>query len=385
MTEGSERQWGRPGRAAGEKRFSPLLRLGLAGFVLLALLAALFLTWCRIKALSQAYPGLPRDLPPALDVRLGVNADLQQYDGAGLERALDRIEEAGFGWVRQAFPWTEVEPQPGRFEWARWDAIVEEVAARGLRLVAVLDLAPSWAQSDPSQPHPAAPPHEVADFGRFVRAFVGRYGRGVDFYQVWEDPNLSAHWGGSHASPAAYVRLLREATVQIREADPSASVILAGLAPTVESGPLNLNEVAFLEGVYAAGGAAFFDVVAAKPYGFWHRADDPVADVGTLNFSRAQLLRRVMEAHGDAGKPLWAVAFGWNALPEGWTGRPSIWGTDSEARQAVELRSLNELQERLEVVLCFPWEADEQGCADSRLGQRRPDAADERKVRLRGL
>ena len=43
-----------------------------------------------------------------------------------------------------------------------------------------------------------------------------------------------------------------------------------------------------------------------------------------------------MEAHGDSAKPLWAVAFGWNALPEGWTGRPSAWGTDTEATQAAD-------------------------------------------------
>lgn len=333
MTKRSERRQQPAVLSMGEKPFSLLLRLGVAALLLAVLLLATFLTWQRMQAAGEGYPDIPHNLPPALDVRLGVNADLQQYDNSDLDRALARIEEAGLGWVRQTFLWAEIEPRAGYYEWARWDAIVDRVSKRGLRLVAVLDSAPAWTQLDPADPHPAAPPREVADFGRFAHAFARRYGDTIDYYQVWDEPNLSEHWGAAYVDPTAYVRLLREGYVQIKDVDPSARVILAGLAPTVENGPLNLNEVAFLEGVYAAGGAAFFDVAAAKPYGFWHRADDPQTDVSVLNFSRVELLRRVMVAHGEADKPLWAVAFGWNALPEGWQGRPSAWGTDTEGVQ----------------------------------------------------
>ncbi len=322
--------------STGEKNFSPLLRLGVAALLTIALLLAALSTWQQMQVTAKGYPGMPHALPPCVDVPLGVNADLQQYDDSGLEQVLARVEQAGFGWVRQPFPWAEIEPQPGHFEWQRWDAIVERASNRGWRLIAVLDSAPAWAQSDPTNPHPGAPPKQVADFGRFVRAFARRYGDVIDHYQVWDEPNLSQHWGGAYADPSAYVRLLREGYIQIHDADPSATVILAGLAPTAESGPLNLNEVAFLEGVYAAGGAAFFDVAAAKPYGFWHRADDPQADVSVLNYGRVELLRRAMVAHGDADKSLWAVAFGWNALPQEWQGRPSAWGNDTEAVQAAD-------------------------------------------------
>jgi O-antigen ligase len=320
--------------SAGEKRFSPSLRLGLLALATAGLLVAAFLVWRSMQAAGAAYPGTPRQVPPALDHPLGVNVDLAQVRGGSLARTLAQVEASGFAWVRQPFPWAEIEPQPGQFDWATWDKIVEAVSQRGLRLIAVLDDAPPWAQPDPAHPQPGAPPHQMADFGRFARAFARRYGDAIDFYQIWDEPNLRVGWGGGHVNPAAYVRLLREGALQIRQVDATAAVLLAGLAPTVEDGPLNLNEPAFLEGVYAAGGAAFFDLVAAKPYGFWHRADHPQIDVRALNFSRVQLLRRVMEAHGDAAKPLWAVAFGWNALPADWSGRPSAWGTDTESVQA---------------------------------------------------
>jgi len=349
-------------RSVGGSHFSPLLRVGMLGLLCLGLLGAIFVLWQQIQEASKGYPGVPHDLFPAMDFPLGVNVDLQQYDRDELEGTLTCIEEAGFGWVRQVFSWAEIEPRSDHFEWARWDTVVKRVADHNLRLIAVLDRTPAWAQFDPTLPHPGAPPHEVADFGRFVHAFARRYGDVIDFYQVWDEPNLGEHWGGTYVASSAYVQLLREGYVQIRDADPSAKVVLAGLAPTVENSSLNLNEVAFLEGVYAAGGAAFFDVVAAKPYGFWYRADDPQTGVSVLNFGRVQLLRQVMEAHGDAGKPLWAVAFGWNALPEGWQGRPSVWGTDTEAVQATDTIAAIERARRewpwLGLMILSHWQPD---------------------------
>ena len=40
-----------------------------------------------------------------------------------------------------------------------------------------------------------------------------------------------------------------------------------------------------------------------------------------------------MEAWGDGSKPIWVSEFGWNALPPGWQGRPSPWGSFSVAEQ----------------------------------------------------
>jgi O-antigen ligase len=264
----------------------------------------------------------------------GVNVSLEQYGAADRERALAMIEAAGLRWVRQPFPWAEIEPQPGHYRWQPWDEIVSAVQGHDLSLIAVLDTSPSWARRDPESENPHTPPQETADYGRFVRALAERYGEQMDYYQVWDEPNVSAHWGDGYVDAVSYTALLREGYAQIKAADPVAYVLTAGLAPTTEAGPLNLNEVAFLRGLYAAGGRAYFDILAAKPYGFWSGPDDRREDVAVLNFSRLALLRRVMADEGDREKAVWAVEFGWNALPPDWAGRPSPWGTDSEELQA---------------------------------------------------
>jgi hypothetical protein len=303
------------------------------GLIIVAFLA--LVVWAKQSdALGSQGYGLPPDVPLAAVNTFGVNAALEQYDKAELERALALIEAGGFRWVRQTFPWADIETQPGQYDWAAWDRIVAAVREHHLNLIAVLDTSPDWAQRDPAAAYRYSPPQEVADFGHFAQAFAQHYGEAIDYYQIWDEPNLTSHWGNAYVDPASYAHLLREGYIQVKTADPSSFVLTAGLAPNSKNGPLNLNEVAFLQGLYAAGARDYFDIVAVKPYGFDTGPDDHRTDVGVLNFSRVQLVREVMVAHDDENKALWAVEFGWNALPPGWQGQPSIWGQVSEEEQA---------------------------------------------------
>ena len=309
-----------------------VIGLVLTGLIFLGVIGAMSLVWMhRVQVVQTADAAYPLDSPLANVVPWGVNVELAQYDDDELARTLDQITVAGFRWVRQTFPWAEIEPQSGEFDWQTTDRIVAACAVRELTLIAVLDTAPTWARPDTTNAH--TPPREVADFGNFARAFAARYGDRVDYYQIWDEPNLSAHWGDAYVDPAAYARLLREGAVQIRSADPEAVILAAGLAPTVECGPLNLNEADYLRGLLAARADNFFDVVALKPYGFSQPADAPPDDE-TLNFGRAAWVRQALVDAGRADLPIWAVEFGWNALPVDWTGRPSIWGQVSEDEQA---------------------------------------------------
>ncbi|MDH7484999.1 MAG: O-antigen ligase family protein [Anaerolineae bacterium] len=313
----------------------PLLILALHLLLLLVLLAAGSGLWLGERRTRRGVSyGPPPALTPAIHERLGVNVALERYDEVALAAVLDNLQAANLRWLRQRFLWSEIEPQRGQFRWAVWDRIVQAVAGRDLHLIAVLDTSPAWARGEADAANPFAPPHERADFGRFVAAFARRYSEQVDFYQIWDEPNIAPHWGARPADPADYLGLLREGYVQVKAADPTAWVVLAGLAPTVESGGANLSDIAYLDHLYRLGAAEWFDVAAAKPYGFDARPDDPRLEAQVLNFGRTALLREVMEEHGDGQTPLWAVEFGWNALPAGWTGAPSIWGQVDEATQA---------------------------------------------------
>jgi O-antigen ligase len=248
-------------------------------------------------------------MPLAADKSLGVNIDLSLLDGEERALALDTMEAAGFRWLRQRFPWEAIEPARGSYDWAAWDRIVQDVSRHKIELIAVLDGSPTWARVGVDAGNPMAPPAETRDFGDFVEAFATRYGDWLDVYQMWEEPNIAPHWGQREIDPAAYTQLLREGAIRVRAADAGAVVLLAALAPNVELGGANMNELLFLEELYRLGAAEWFDVVAVQSYTFG--APPTVRpEAGRLNWNRVSLVRGVMEAHGDTATALWAASFG---------------------------------------------------------------------------
>ena len=260
----------------------------------------------------------------------GINLDASELAPDHLAHTLADTEARGIRWVRFTLPWDAIEPARGQFDWAAWDAVFAELAKHpALTPVVVLNGAPAWARAEADAGNPQAPPHERADFGAFAAAVAQRYGDRLRYYQVWHEPNIAPHWGAADVDPAGYLGLLREAAVQVRAADPDAQIVLAALAPTTESGGANLSDIAFLDALYGLGARAWFDIAAAQPYGF---SEPPGAapDPDRLNFGRAELLRQVMARHGDDKTPLWATAFGWNALPAA----ASPWGGVGEEAQA---------------------------------------------------
>jgi O-antigen ligase len=324
-----------PSRAGRARRLLFLLHV-------LALAAALLGAAAVAHQQRRATRGIVAGLPdPALADRpasiVGLNVALEQY----ADPALVLASLHGLPWLRQTFPWDRLEPAPGAYDWTPWDRLVEAAAAGGHRLIAVLNHSPEWARA-PGLPA-AAPPASPADFARFAGAFAARYGDRIDVYQIWDEPNLLTGWGNQPPSAAAYAALLQAAHTAIHAADPTATVLAAALAPTVEAGPDNLSDLLYLQQLYDLGAAPYFDAAAGKPYGFYTGPDDRLADPAVLNFSRFILLREVMVRNSDDHKLLWGGNYGWN-------NRPSPWGHASAADQrAFTLRALER------AALEWPW------------------------------
>lgn len=266
--------------------------------------------------------------------RLGVNAELTQYSVEALHENFQQMRAANIIWVRQIFRWDEIEPEKSVFHWDVWDTLVTAAAEYpDIYLVAVLTHTPAWARTPHAPDNPTAPPDNPADFADFASAFAQRYHEVIDYYEIWDEPNLKAAWGGLEPQPANYMALLQAAYQAIHSADSSAVVISGGLAPTVEKGPDNLSDILYLQRLYALGANAYMDGVGAKPHGFNASPLDRVVDEDTLNFSRVIALREEMVRRGDAKKAIWASSWGWNSLPAQWQGAPSIWGSVSEQQR----------------------------------------------------
>jgi hypothetical protein len=310
-------------------------------------------TWEQIKGFGRLIALRLTRPPPQLDPYspiahagvnpFGINTFLEQeVEPRKVEKALRMIHEAGFRWIRQEFPWEDIEQSArGDFwdhkwnvsAWEKYDRIVELADKYGLQIIARLGNPPAWSRADGDARGSFAPPDNFGDFGDFVYTIVSRYKGKVKYYQIWNEPNIYPEWGEQPVDAAAYVRLLQIAYRRAKEADPECVILSAGLAQTLETGPMNLNDLTYLQQMYDAGAKGYFDIMGVMAYGLWTGPGDHRASPELTNFSRPQLIRDIMVRNGDADKPLWATEVGWNTVPPDFPAFP-LYGRVTEEQQA---------------------------------------------------
>jgi hypothetical protein len=246
---------------------------------------------------------------------LAINIDLTRFDPAQIDPVLATLQTSGFVYLRQPVSWAAMEPQPGELRWETLDRIVNGASARGMEIVALVQETPDWARRASELGYPDAPPSDHEALSTFLRALSGRYGDQIQFFQMFDRPNLAEQWGGSTPSATEYTELLAAAFGAIRETNAEAKIVLAELDPRGVSGTVG-DDLQFIDRLYDVGAAAFFDVVAFQLDGGTRSPSDRTVSADRLNFSRAIALRELMIEQGDNAKAIWATRYGWNAGDE---------------------------------------------------------------------
>ena len=291
------------------------------------------------------------------DIPYGINTFLQQeVEAEKIESMLQMIRGAGFGWLRQEFPWEDLEVTGrGQFDWAKYDRIVERTAAHGLRLLVRLSNPPAWSRADP-QAGDLAPPDDLQDFVNYAAAVAERYRGRITHYQVWNEPNIFPEWGNDFVDPARYTELLCRAYAALKRVDPAIVVVNAALAPTISlDGYRGFSDLIFLQEIYDRGGGDCFDVLSAQGYGLFSGPTDRRLRATSVNVARHTYYRDIMVRNGDAHKPIWLSEAAWNAtldaeLPRGQIDAYSRFGSVTQEQAA---RYMPMLYERAQKE--WPW------------------------------
>ena len=293
----------------------------------------------------------PETIPDNTNVvPYGVNTFLEQE--AEIEKravSLQMARQAGFEFIRQEFVWEDIEihgkgdfedrrHEPFRSAWEKYDNIVDLAEADDIEIIARLSNPPAWSRALPvGTTGTLAPPDNYDDFGDFAAAVAERYNGRIRYYQLWNEPNGNGEWGNHQpVNPEQYTELLCTAYRRIKEVNPGAVVLAGALTPTVAINDGNLNDLIFLERMYAAGAGDCFDVMSAQGYGLWSGALDQRLKPNVINYPHNLYLRDVMVRHGDADKPIWISEMGWNVVPEGIDARFGRVTPEQQARFAVE-------------------------------------------------
>ncbi len=343
-------------RSFHRRRLSWLVALILAA----VFIAAVFFAWTPFRALLFNLTGEERlfsqlkgltdlsadllrprlNLAPDAAVRhtnvnpFGVNVFLnEEVEPEKRELTIRLAAEAGFHWLRQEFPWQDIEIHgkgdfedrrnpPAKSAWDKYDQIVDLADKYGMELIVRVSTPPSWSRAAGDEVGTFAPPDNYEDFGDFVYTLVARYRGRIRYYQLWNEPNIYPEWGSYAISPEDYTRLLKIGATRAREADPDVVIIAGALASTIALQPAApppnnaLNDLIFLQRMYDAGAAPYFDIMAMQAYGLWSGPTDRRMQPRVMNYGRPQYVRDLMVANGDASKPIWISEMAWNAVPD---------------------------------------------------------------------
>ncbi len=266
--------------------------------------------------------------------RFGVNEVLGWpglYPPSRLEQSLTLMAQAGISMVRVTFAWKDMQPtQGGTFDFSHLDDVARIAAEHHIQILPILLAVPEWSSSAPksvkaqygtSSPVDHYRPINMQDWLTYVKNVVERYdGDGVDdapgspriqYWEVWNEPNIEFFWPPK-PDPAEYVALLKATYQTIKAADPTAKVVLGGLA----NAGVNSDGSNYLTTLYQLGAGQYLDVASIHIYSYPPNGIKPVVDL-------VQSIRDLMNASGDSAKPLWLTEIGWSDAANAW-GAPTV-------------------------------------------------------------
>ncbi len=256
----------------------------------------------------------PPRRPEAFNPIIGIHTRVtDEADPSRIYRTFEMARAMGAAWVVEFFPWPYLEPEPGRYDWSHSDLRIFLARREGLRVIARMGMVPTWARPW-GAPATYLGAEAVFPFARFVAAFAARYRDQIAALVIWNEPNLYIEWGERPPDPEAFVALMKAVYPAAKRAAPDLPVLAGGPAPTLEDSPHAMNDLRFLQAVYAHGIAPYLDGWAMHPYGFGNPPEEP-PDPQRLNFRRVELMREIMRRYGDE-RPIYITETGWNESPD---------------------------------------------------------------------
>lgn len=281
-----------------------------------ALVLSVSVVACGAKPIRPRLTGLPRTGPP---VTVGVNTDITWgIPPAAVRQEIQLMRRARLTWVRATVDLSGFESSaPGQIDWSYMrplDRAVREARRAGLQVLIEADRTPYWASADPHKYTNSSGEHwddywayrNPADYGRIMADLVRHFRpMGVRAFELWNEPNFPRFWP-SGVNAAAYTQLLKAAYPAIKRVDPKATVVMGGLS--------NIGVYQYLQALYRAGAARYYDVANFHIYPQGNPPDCHLGAGGRPaqnSFCLLDGLRREMLANGD-DKPAILTELGWS-------------------------------------------------------------------------
>jgi polysaccharide biosynthesis protein PslG len=186
--------------------------------------------------------------------------------------------------------WAPQNPSYGNYSFSWMDLTADQAASYGVgQFIYTFGDVPQWASTNPNGTgcdfnNGGCYMPFTGDFTAFVSALARHSAArkaagklGITMYEMWNEPNATNYWRGTTSQ---MVQLAAAAYAIIHQYDPSAQV--------ASPAPQGMYAYQWLQGYFAAGGAAYTDAVNFHGYVGTRPAESGINNVNQIKSLRAQ-------------------------------------------------------------------------------------------------
>jgi hypothetical protein len=208
-----------------------------------------------------------------------------------LEKSISLMQEAGVGWVRFDFLWGDIEPQEGKFDFAKYDGIVKLLRSKGIHILGILHYSADWASACGQW---NCSPKDNKVFVNYASKVIERYKDQVKYWELWNEPDSATYWKNQDGLKS-YCVLLKDVYIAAKQIDPECKILNGGIA----------NGLASINHLYDNGAKDYFDILNI------HFFQTPF-HTGSIKAvaSYPKLAYKIMQRNGDGDKKIWITEIG---------------------------------------------------------------------------
>ena len=215
-----------------------------------------------------------------------------------LEKVVKSMVEAHVGWVRMDFLWDDIESTEGKFNFSKYDSIVNLLTKNNINILGILDYSAGWASGNGLW---NSPPKDNKLFVTFALRVISRYKDKIKYWEVWNEPDSFTYWAVQDGLKS-YCALLKEVYFAAKKIDPECKILNGGLA----------NGLASVNHLYDNGCKDCFDILNIHVFETPLNSN-PIKSVTVY----PKLAYKVMSRNGDADKKIWITEIGCPGVKRG--------------------------------------------------------------------
>lgn len=218
--------------------------------------------------------------------------------------ALNAAAAIQLDWLAMDFDWQQLQPNPDSgVSFKSLEGLIQSTSTQSPGILISITAPPAWAML-PSGPNPEL-------VSKLIREIILLYPSRILAFELFPSANTRLGWGAA-PNPAAYVAMLQSVRSSLSDISTDLILVAAGLEAGITlTTPESMNDLEYLQGLYAAGGSTWMPILSIRLPAVQQdilSLETPGQPVVLRHYEQ---VRQVMLNAGHTTGVLWITAFSW--------------------------------------------------------------------------